>query len=550
MFEIVCDRTYLDLQGRLDSNEERIPCTLGSMFKRSQSSQSSENRLSGGGQSFLGSSSSQRSSRQKKQEKKESTMASIAGRARYSHRNSRPSQQMLLAETLFDHELHATSSSRLMIDSLSCLLNDSNAQSYFLEFVETEGSLQCKKLIKFWVLSSCLTSSWSKEAHDHSPSSIQEEAVKVYDTFLRSNDPVDSKDTEDDEDGNQDEHSLPISAEMQSRIKERISDLETCTPDVLKEAISAVEPHVLHLLDVFQSSAVFLKYQIDVMTKGNLCLSDVLFYDPTLFHFLEFMDIERSRVYVDFLLMINNFKSIEAGPLDSEVLWLKFFEPESIHYIPFSEGLRKKVKEEVDAGNIHAFDRPQEILHQYIEKTYFRQFLESQIYIDFLTERINCLQKSQLEGNANKFLVQPQQQQCHSLKSTPESNSSPATDQPSISCQEESKRASGGRDSSRSDRSDHHHHLRTAQDHDNLWSRDFSGRLQIAHVDRYGKVMSELQPEPDSPAVVSRKPGISQSLLKFVRRGNSDTDAVKLQEAWKAAEDIVNDVLNITLEYS
>jgi A-kinase anchor protein 10 len=466
---------------------------------------------------------------------------------------------MLLAETLFDPELHATCSSRLMINSLSTLLSDSNAQSYFLEFVETEGTLQSKKVIKFWVLSTCLTASWSTDRDGHSTSSIQEEAIKVYDTFLRKSEDEEGTEMEGKVCGDQYENELPISAEMRSRIKERISDLSRCTADVLKEAIRSVESHVVHLLDLFQSSPVFLKYQIDVMTKGNLCLSDVLFYDPTLFHFLEFMDVERSRLYVDFLLMINNFRSIEAGPLDSEVLWLKFFEPESIHFIPFSEGLRKKVKEKVEGGIIDAFDEPQEILHQYIEKTYFRQFLESQIYIDFLTERINCLQKSQWEGNANKFLL-PQQQKCHSFKSNPESTSSPATDQPSMSNQEDNcipdnsisttsvsnKRTEneGGRGSRRSDRT---------QDHDNLWSRDFSGRLQIAHVDRYGKVISDLQPEPDCPSLVSsssRKSGLSQSFLKFVRRGNNDTDPVKLQEAWKAAEDIVNDVINITLEYS
>ena len=316
----------------------------------------------------------------------------------------------------------------------------------------------------------------------------------------------------------------------------------------MKEAIEEVVPHVQHLLDSFLSSLIFLKYQIDVMTKGNVCLSDILYYDPTLFHFLEFMDIERCRVYVDFLLMVRNLKSIEAGPSDAEVLCLKFFDPESVHYIPFSEGLRNKTKELVKQGDMTAFDLPQDILHQYLEKTYFRQFLESQIYIDFLTERINHLQKSQLllDGDVNRFLLpQQREKKCHSSKSTPESTASPATDQPSCP------------DFIQVDKRKSHplHRSRDTFDHDDhLWSRDFAGRLQITHVDRYGKVMSDFQPEPDSPAgnsssSSSRKTGISHSFLKFVGKKNSVDDA-KQDKAWKEAEQIVNDVLSVTLEYS
>ena len=74
-----------------------------------------------------------------------------------------------------------------------------------------------------------------------------------------------------------------------------------------------------------------------------------------------------------------------------------------------------------------------------------------------------------------------------------------------------------------------------------LWRRELAGRLQITHVDRYGKLHSELEPEPDK----SSSSGISQAVKKFMSK-SAEEEKIEEEMAWQVAESIVNDVTRIT----
>ncbi|KAI1292177.1 hypothetical protein HDE_07055 [Halotydeus destructor] len=74
-----------------------------------------------------------------------------------------------------------------------------------------------------------------------------------------------------------------------------------------------------------------------------------------------------------------------------------------------------------------------------------------------------------------------------------------------------------------------------------LWRRELSGRLQMVHVDQYGKVISELEPVPEKAKV-----GL-KSIASFFKVKNSDQKA-REEEAWKEAEMIVDDIRSIVSE--
>jgi A-kinase anchor protein 10 len=287
----------------------------------------------------------------------------------------------------------------------------------------------------------------------------------------------------------------------------------------------------------FLLSPFFLKYQIDIMTKGHITLSDVLFDDGILFYFLDFMEQEGMRKYADFLLIIHSYQNADPGQVDIQVIWetfRKFFEQkevnaqqyeESTHCLHFSDHVCRKVRDKMlHQQTADCFDFPARVLHQYLEKTYFRQFLESQAYFDMTTEWIKRFQRMQLHD----FPDREPKRTSMDLRVSPagSSTSDPITDLPSSQTDNNTGTSVC--------------HEKRA-DEPNIWDRSRPG-LQILHVDRYGRVISDLEPEPDKRQEMSN---ISMSIRKLVGRSVSNQDSNEAL-AWKAAQAIVDDVLSIT----
>ena len=71
--------------------------------------------------------------------------------------------------------------------------------------------------------------------------------------------------------------------------------------------------HVMILLDKeyfreFVLSECYAKYQVDVLTSAPVQMSDILYNDALLFHFMEFMEGEGDRDLLEFWITANNFR--------------------------------------------------------------------------------------------------------------------------------------------------------------------------------------------------------------------------------------------------
>jgi hypothetical protein len=159
------------------------------------------------------------------------------------------------------------------------------------------------------------------------------------------------------------------------------------------------------------------------------------------------------------------------------------------------------------------------ILIQYFEKTYLKQFIESQFFIDYLN---HCFQSIQTEAHNHKT---------HKRTNSDSSYNSDCSFVSSLSTKDTEGSATASSPSPAA-ASKHRH-----DDHryDSLWKRDLSGKLQFTHVDKYGRIWSALEPEPQREA---------GPLVKVMKRFalHSSPDKDKEEIAWKIATMIINDV--------
>lgn len=417
---------------------------------------------------------------------------------------------MVLAESLFDRDVDVEDSSRLSI-GLTDVQNDGFVQAYFDAFSESQD-LRTRNLIKLWLSMTRFRSVSGLGSHH-----MRTEGQRVLKVWTEDPD---------------------LRKVLPQCLYDRLND-QMKSPDLDAGMFDPVLHSIWDLVELafikFQSSSqFFLKYQIDLMTKGHICLSDLLFYDETLVYFRQFMEQEGMQRFVDFLLVVH---SIRHSPLiDPHVVWSTFFisdtnsrTHEPSHYLFLSEKVTHGVRQAILNQEPDCFHVPAALVHQYLQKTYFSQFLDSPAYFNLTTKLIRRFQQMQLDSPTAGIVV------CESEDglSVQESMSSgqgtgtlcPSTTSCTIRGTSERKTGFLG---------------------DVSAGRRGNG-LQILHVDRYGRLISDLEPEPDKK---QERSYISQSIRKLVgRRSVSNQDANQAL-AWKLAQIIIDDVVNVTAEYT
>lgn len=150
-----------------------------------------------------------------------------------------------------------------------------------------------------------------------------------------------------------------------------IEALETirCPEDIRKEVVEnicsgeKISPHCFekvqrHVLDVmekdyfqaFLNSDFFCKYQIDVLTSGNVVLEDILYNETALFYFMEFIEQENQRGLLEFWLAATNFQQqlrdqkdyldhldLNEAQNDAVVLYDKYFSLQALCPLGFGD---------------------------------------------------------------------------------------------------------------------------------------------------------------------------------------------------------------------
>lgn len=290
--------------------------------------------------------------------------------------------------------------------------------------------------------------------------------------------------------------------------------------------------------DAFMGSDYFCKYQIDVLTSGNVVLDDILYNETALFYFMEFLEQENNRNLLEFWLAATNFHQqlrdqkeffdpIEAQN-DAVVLYDKYFSLQAHCPLGFGDKVRFAVEQNICGENgliLECFHLPLKIIEQILEKNYLKPFLASQLFYKYLSELINAVQCNGYSTLYEKNKSLPSD--CSSEKSFSTQSTFLAMEVP----QRRTKKERGA---------DMNIDTRELYDPDALWKRKKYHRLSFGRITELGKFETDFEPEPDKRTESKLK----NVVKKFV---NFDEDKTKEEMAWQVAEMIVKDITNVTL---
>lgn len=360
---------------------------------------------------------------------------------------------------------------------------------------------------------------------------IQEDAIHIYSKYIAQDAP----------------YPIDISVNLRNEI---IANICKENGEVDSESFVPAQKFVVEKMDkeyfpAFLRSSFHCKHQIDVLTSGTVYLADILYNDSALFYFMEYMEQEGVRHLVDFLLIADNFRNqylAKEGQYDglqaqddAMVLYDKYFSLQATSSLEFSDQIRCEIEQNIcqaEGPSPDCFLKPVTILMQYLEKVFLPQFLTSQLYFKYLSECINTIQNAcDLFGPRKRSGSESSSE--HSIPiQTQTINTLLAMDskQPGVIVQKILKNIE-----------DQDMRIDTGQFHpDALWKRQLAGKLQMAHIDKFGKLTTEFQPEPD------RKTGsrLSKAVKKLV---NWEEDKSQEDMAWQIAEMIVKDICDITM---
>ncbi|XP_022918327.1 A-kinase anchor protein 10, mitochondrial [Onthophagus taurus] len=299
--------------------------------------------------------------------------------------------------------------------------------------------------------------------------------------------------------------------------------------------------------DGFLGSDYFCKYQIDVLTSGNIVLEDILYNETALFYFMEFLEQENHRNLLEFWLAASNFQQqlnvqkdffdpIEAQT-DAVVLYDKYFSLQAHSPLGFGDKIRFAVEQSICGENgltLNCFDLPLKIVEQVLEKNHFKSFLTSQLFYKYLSELINTVQSN---GYSTMLYEQRRQHSsdCGSERSFSTNSTFLAMENPYNRHRVKIK------NTNKTKTTDMNIDTRQLYDPDSLWKRKrYRNRLSFGRVTELGRFETDFEPEPDK----NQGSKLRDVVKKFV---NLDEDKKKEEMAWQVAEMIVKDITNVTL---
>lgn len=419
-----------------------------------------------------------------------------------SHRSLNRRHQMLIAEAIHDESKSLVLKSRL--DKSYCdTITDQESLAYFVQYMESCGSIS-KHLIRLWVQLDCFQR-FSAECQPCDQEQFKSDAEGIWEKFL----------------ANGRYSTLGIDEKIISVIDKKLNNSSSNKIDnnIFAELTKWLVKHMEEKYFTGYTKSYFhCKYQVTLLTSGDLRLTDVLYHDRTLFYFMEFMDHESMNNYVDFLVMGQNCRKSECTREDLLILFQRFFNPESQHYLDMSDSVRCYTEEAVKRGDKKCFDKAMSILIQYLSETFFPQFLSSQTFFSFLDESIRALHLSSEESS---------HRQRHDSGKSEHSSASPRVSSSSFA---------ENSDKSTNQKNSH-------EDIDVIWKRNCDTDLQMATVDQYGKVFSHFLPDPRGEESAN-----SFSLSKAVKifRNNSVDEKMQEDYAYRVAQRIVNDIRTVT----
>lgn len=362
-----------------------------------------------------------------------------------------------------------------------------------------------------------------------------------------------------------------------------------------------------HIISVFDEAQAFVLDHLDQMYTGeflespfyyrfcientgtNLKITDILYNELALFYFMEFLEVENKRQYLDFWLAAMNFKrqmdcpwtfdedketltddAIDCSTIketsqnDALILYEKYFSLQATCPLHLSDRIRFHVEEKIcsDDGTeviAHSFDLPLVIIERFLSDHFLRPFERSPLFYKYLAEL-----KQKMEAMSTKSI---ESKTIQANKDSNETHNNPKSAQKdyaqvisaknTLLAMESVRKRSHQRFKS----SDMCIDSRQLHDPDLLWRRHSTSGLKFGHVNEMGRYERDYDMSPcDKNNPIGVNSGVNIDANQIIQNtGNKIKRAVRklvhlpeqcMQEelAWQMAEMIVKDITNVTLQ--
>uniref|UniRef100_A0A182PMD1 RGS domain-containing protein n=1 Tax=Anopheles epiroticus TaxID=199890 RepID=A0A182PMD1_9DIPT len=223
------------------------------------------------------------------------------------------------------------------------------------------------------------TQTTSSSANRPFNSLINSDAVRIYRKYLVSSSP----------------HFIEMPATILSNISLALCSSGTCNEIIFNEAQNyLLEMLEQNYLNPFLECSFYCKYTLEVLTSENLTLRDILGSEMALFYFMEHLEQQGKRHYLEFYVAAVNFKrSFEnqaQAQKDAVVLYEKYFSLQATSSLGLSDKIRFLLEEHIcssDLGSVaECFELPVRIIEHFLEQRYFTGFIKSPLYCRFISE--------------------------------------------------------------------------------------------------------------------------------------------------------------------
>lgn len=381
----------------------------------------------------------------------------------------------------------------------------------------------------------CSLSEASESAAERLKKCIDEDAVKIYSTYLSQDAAC----------------AVGISDELRNETIAKV-----CRDDgkIDPYCFVAAQEYVIGIMasrhfPKFQISVYHCKHQIDVLTSGSVTLADLLYNDVALFYFMEFIEQEDGMVLLEFWMAIDNFhrhlqehENIDSAQAqnDAMVLYDKYFSLQATTPLGFSQKVRFEIESNIcrESGPLpNCFDTPLRIVLHTLEQMYLPLFLQSEIYYRYLSEIISTIQLS----SAKEANVQHKRTDSEASSEISANSEIQTTKNTLLAMGKLHKDQEAVRKVMQTLEGDFHIDP-TLLNPDNLYKRRNAGQLAVGYIDGFGRYKTDFEPEPDYKEKSSTK--ITKAVKKFI---TNVEDQEKEDMALKIAQMIVNDITSVTL---
>uniref|UniRef100_A0A182W9S7 RGS domain-containing protein n=1 Tax=Anopheles minimus TaxID=112268 RepID=A0A182W9S7_9DIPT len=226
---------------------------------------------------------------------------------------------------------------------------------------------------------------------------INSDAVRIYRKYLVTNSP----------------HYIEMPATILSNISLALCSSGTCSEIIFNEAQNfLLEMLEQNYLNPFLESSFYCKYTLEVLTSDNLTLRDILGSEMALFYFMEHLEQQDKRHYLEFYVGAvhykRSFENQAQAQKDAVVLYEKYFSLQATSSLGLSDKIRFLLEEHICSADSTAvaecFELPVRIIEHFLEQRYFAGFIKSPLYCRFISELLGKVKTTSTSNDVSGIL--------------------------------------------------------------------------------------------------------------------------------------------------